>query len=198
MFPHVAFDTEVDRHLKTTEDKRMTNFFRKLQGTSLKKLIKSLLPRRIGDLLYEIVLGSYEPRQLAKVECEIKKWEQKGVVRYEALVGGKLAHRSNLRRDVYLPSQFGYGRYPVFGDCVTKPEYKGLRIYPHMLGYIIGDLQSSNARGKVFGVVAPDNTASIRGIERAGLAYAARLKGIRIGPVVFNRSGQKKQVSESR
>ena len=176
----------------------MRGYFRRLRSMNAKEIIRLLLPKRIDQILYEVALGSYEPQQFAKVELEIKKTGQGGVLHYDALVNGNFAHRSNLSYDVYLPAQFGYGKSPVIGDCVTKPKCKGLRIYPHMLGYIIGDVQSSQTAEKVFVLVAPDNTPSIKGIERAGLKYVARLRGIRIGPLVLNRSGHKKQLSESR
>lgn len=168
----------------------------RLRYLTLKRIMKSLRPNHVDFVLYEAQVGSYEPQRCAKVELEIKKSQERGIVHYDVFVKGDFAHRSDLRCDNYLPLQFGYGRYPIIGDCVTNPQYRGLGIYPHVLGYIIRDVQSSQEAERLFVLVAPNNTASIKGIERAGLKQVARLKGLRVGPLVLNRSGHSRQIRE--
>lgn len=161
---------------------------RKLRKAGIKQLVKSLKPVRIDMLLFEVQLDSYQVQIPARIQLEIGKSADGDRAIYRAVVNTNEVHRSHLYDYALLPVQFGYGKYPVIGDCVTKPEYRGFRIYPHVLAYILHDLQVTSKTEKVYILVAPDNQPSIRGIEHAGFRYIARLTGIRIGPFIVNRS----------
>lgn len=58
--------------------------------------------------------------------------------------------------------------------CLTLPEFRGLGLYPMALREIQQDLKRRGYR-RCFICVEADNRASIRGIEKAGFAYAGRL-----------------------
>lgn len=108
---------------------------------------------------------------------------------YAAFVDGHLAHQSWLRRDVLLPCRFGFSRStPVIGDSRTEEAYRGRGIYPQVLARILADRRLSGtteAMPATFILVAPDNDASVRGIERAGFRRTARLQGWRIGGLIW-------------
>jgi hypothetical protein len=153
-----------------------------------RKLLRFVRPQVIDQLLYVISLSDHDSRHAAKVPLEIAKFADKSVTRYDALVDGKVVHHTVVRRDTLLPVQFGFEPFPVLGESVTSPAFRGLGIYPHVLGQILADLKQSGSDSSVFMLVAPDNAASIRGIERAGFRLLARLRGMRLGPLVW-RSG---------
>jgi len=162
---------------------------RKLGNARVKRLVKFFKPVYIDMLMFEVHLSSYRVQIPAGIQLTIEKSADADRVIYKALVNNEEVHRSHLYDYALLPAQFGYGKFPVIGDCVTKPEYRGLRIYPHVLSYVLRDLQATSKTEKVYILVAPDNQPSIQGIEHAGFQHVARLRGIRVGPIVFNRSG---------
>lgn len=102
---------------------------------------------------------------------------------YVASCNGSRVHESWIRYDVQLPQQFGYGCLPVIGDCVTRAEFRGKRIFPTVLQHILNDMDSPEA----YILVSPDNVSSVRGIERAGFQFVERLRGIRVGPLLWKR-----------
>lgn len=155
----------------------------------IQRLLKLIKPTRIDMLLYDIDAATYEPQSLSKVPLTIEKSRGGSHTIYTGYVNGTEAHRSLLFDHTRLPGQFGYGHFPVIGGCVTPPDFRGQRIYPHVLNYIAQDVFSQGDTPKILILVAPDNHASIRGIERAGFQFVARLRGIRIGTLVLNRSG---------
>jgi hypothetical protein len=106
---------------------------------------------------------------------------------FVAHVDGQVAHRSWLHHDTLLPSLFGFAAAPVIGDCATDPAFRGLRLYPHVLTHIVADVRARALADAVHVLVASDNTASIRGIERAGFSLIGHLRGVRVGPVVLRR-----------
>jgi RimJ/RimL family protein N-acetyltransferase len=166
----------------------------RLKRLDAPRLARSLWPTRVDQLLYAAEPNSYAPRSLARVDLAIrKKVISPQTVCYEARVDDMAVHRTFVRTNVLLPVQFGYDHAPVVGSCETIPEYRGLRIYPHVLSYALGDLRNTMPTGRVFIMVSPHNEPSIRGIERAGFELVARLRGIRLGPLILNRSGHRKQ-----
>ncbi len=152
-----------------------------------RRLWKFLTPIRIDDLYYEVDVESYIPHIFANIETEIRKEYDRNKIIYIATVNGKEVHRSILYYFVLLSVQAGTGRVPIIGDCVTVPEYRGLRIYPHVLSFIVGDIKKNLQKGRVGVFVNVDNLTSIRGIERAGFIYKSRIFGHRIG-LLFIRS----------
>jgi Acetyltransferase (GNAT) family len=59
-------------------------------------------------------------------------------------------------------------------DCVTLPEYRGLRLYPTLLWYIVGDLKAQGLRRIWIGADA-DNLASQVGMRLCGFHPIADL-----------------------
>jgi hypothetical protein len=88
-----------------------------------------------------------------------------------------LVHRSRVFYKSNLLSNFGFPEpLLTIGDCVTNDNYRGKGIYPHVIKY----LGSRFSKGReVYVLVAPDNIASIRGIEKAGYTFVARLRAFR-------------------
>ncbi len=164
------------------------SFVQKLRSAGLRRLVRYCQPAHIDTLMYEVQLDAYQTQIPAKIELSIEKTTLPTLVVYKALSENNEVHRSHLYHDVLVSSQFGYGKFPAIGDCVTHPEYRGLGIYPHVLSYILRDLQADGQTQRVYIFVAPDNTPSIRGIEHAGFKFVARLKGTRIAGLIFNRS----------
>jgi CelD/BcsL family acetyltransferase involved in cellulose biosynthesis/GNAT superfamily N-acetyltransferase len=59
------------------------------------------------------------------------------------------------------------------GDCYTHPPFRGRGIYPRLLGYVMATSFQEGRRRAVI-KVSNDNTASIRGIEKAGFLPLGR------------------------
>ncbi|MBL8130238.1 MAG: GNAT family N-acetyltransferase [Anaerolineae bacterium] len=151
------------------------------------RLIKPLKPRRVDTFLYELNTTSFSPQSFVEEPLSVEKREDENRIHYIAYFDGHVAHRATLFLRVRLPAQFGYGHHPVIGDCVTDPAFRGRKLYPHMLNFIVQDAYATMGTPIVQILVAHDNLASIRGIERAGFTRIARLRGIRLGPFVLNR-----------
>jgi len=66
----------------------------------------------------------------------------------------------------------------VIGPCATAPSHRGRGIYPAVLSCICAERRSRGER-RAFMVVAQDNHASIRGIEKAGFRRAGEALLIR-------------------
>jgi len=150
-------------------------------------IVKFLTPRKIGALYYEVKVTSYKTKKLSKINLDIQKQEYWRKTVYEALTNNKVVHRSTLVNFVPFLIQSGVGATPAIGDCVSMPEYRQLRIYPYVLGYILEDIQIQNSISKVGILVGPNNQASIPGIEQAGFKYVLRIQGTRIGPVFIRK-----------
>lgn len=151
----------------------------------LRRLFKFFKPISIDSLLYEVKYKDYQMRTFSKIDLSIDQVKGDGRIIYRAFAGGQEVHHSHLFPYSVTVMQFGYGKYSVIGDCATIPEYRGLGIYPHMLNYIVGDLKIIGHTDRVYILVSPDNSPSIKGIERAGFQYLAHLQGTRFGPVMM-------------
>ncbi|MEZ4699363.1 MAG: hypothetical protein R2834_03450 [Rhodothermales bacterium] len=102
-------------------------------------------------------------------------------IAYAIFDQGRLVHESWVSFDTLLPSQFGFDpEIPVIGDCATDASYRGRRIYPYVISRIPADLATRGIGPSAYVLVAPDNEASIRGIERAGYVKRARMRGWRV------------------
>ncbi|MDN3204735.1 hypothetical protein [Algoriphagus sediminis] len=98
---------------------------------------------------------------------------------------GKQAHKSKIFRGSRILKSFGY-KTPILciGDCETPEEYRGKSLYPKMLRYLYTKFQNE---AEIFILVAPNNMASIRGIEKSGAKKDARIKCLKIGPIYLNK-----------
>lgn len=105
---------------------------------------------------------------------------------YWVSIDGALAHWSWVHWKSRLLAAYGFEPdAPLIGDCYTAAGYRGRGLYPQVLRHIANDLVSRKPGGRVFVLVAPENTASIRGIEKAGFTRIARLVGVRFLVWVF-------------
>jgi hypothetical protein len=76
---------------------------------------------------------------------------------------------------------------PLISNCFTVAEHRGKRLYPRMLARVCRELAlAGHSRAAIS--CAPDNTASISGIERAGFSGVAHLECLNVlSRLVFNR-----------
>lgn len=188
----------------------------KLQTVTFREFIGALLPRRIDVLLYVgdrqtleapldipkatkgLVVERYDVRRPSgyqEVDRGLKGSRECYVVR----INGMLAHYCYLAYDVLLPVQYGFDAgVPVMADSFTMPEFRGRRLQPLVLRHIVGEVLERGLGDKVYLTIEPDNIASIKGNERAGLRCLARLQGVRIGGVVFGKKVIPAQSAQAR
>jgi GNAT superfamily N-acetyltransferase len=160
---------------------------------TLKNVLRRLLPHRIDTLLYS--MPSDLARALPESVLPIRRYtanQPSGVASldrrlsssreyYLVVEDGALAHWTWLHWSVRLPRQCGFDSgAPVVADSYTNDEFRGRGIYPEVLRHIARDVALRRTIGCVYGLVAPTNDASIRGLEKAGFKRVARLKGTRI------------------
>jgi len=99
---------------------------------------------------------------------------------------GAAIHWTAVVFDGWLPARFGYDpAVPIIGDSYTDERYRGHRILPHALAHILKDLRQSNLATNAYLLVSPENTASIRGTERAGFRAIARLRAWRFAGLLL-------------
>ncbi|RIW12253.1 hypothetical protein D0X99_19415 [Algoriphagus lacus] len=92
---------------------------------------------------------------------------------YRIQDGDVLVHRSRVFFSSRLLSNFHIGGPLItIGDCFTDDRYRGMGIYPMVLRKIANEYCMKT---QVFILVASDNVPSIRGIEKAGFQFMARL-----------------------
>lgn len=176
----------------------------RIQNLSSRQLAQSFLPMPINELLYigkespkmcshhlpsPVSIRSFSIEHLSGVD-QIDKKLKPNRLAYAVLYSGEIVHESWVFFDALLPLQYGFdSRFPVVGDCFTKPLYRGKSIYPFALNYILNDLRNRNISSNAYILVSPLNKASIRGIENAGYQLLAQLKGTRfLGVFIFNKS----------
>lgn len=176
----------------------------RMQTLSVRQLTKVVLPMPINELLYigkespkmcshnllsSVSIKTFSMEHLSEVD-EIDKRLTPHRLAYVVFHSGEIVHESWVFFDTLLPSQYGFDfRFPVVGDCFTKPLYRGKCIYPFALNYILNDLRNRNISSNAYILVSPTNNASIRGIEKAGYQLLAQLKGTRLlGVFIINKS----------
>lgn len=184
---------------------------RRLRRTPLRKLFLMLKPTKVDQYLYVerdemSTVGHTLPRPLRiemyshLIRSGRPQYDNKldsGVELFLAFDGEVIVHESWVFHDVLLPSQYGFQpAAPVIGDCWTNDNYRGARIYPFMLTTIVNILRCRPGHIKSFILVAPGNTPSIKGIERAGFCLLGRLCGIRILGVLIHKNMRKLRETE--
>ena len=177
---------------------------RRLQNLSGRQLAKGFLPMPINELLYvgkaspkmcphrlpsAVSIKSFSLEHPSGVD-QIDKRLTSNKLAYVVFYSGEIVHENWVTFDTLLPSQYGFdSRFPVIGHGFTKPQYRGKRLQPYALSYILNDLRHRNISSNAYTLVSPTNNASIRGIENAGYQLLAQLKGTRIlGVFIFNKS----------
>lgn len=140
---------------------------------SLIKLFKKLMPRNVDMLVY------YFPAQEERLELpEVHgiPLEQNGD-EFTITKQGQLVHRSRIFHKSHLLSNFHFTQPLItIGDCLTDDQFRGMGIYPKVISYLGKKFSPSH---QVYILVAPDNVPSIKGIEKAGFTFMARLQGFR-------------------
>lgn len=71
---------------------------------------------------------------------------------------------------------------PMIGNCFTFPQHRGRGLYARLL-ISISDYLSAQGYRRVIITCAPDNFASVRGIQKAGFSRVSTLRTL----VVFSR-----------
>lgn len=66
---------------------------------------------------------------------------------------------------------------PMIGNCFTDPQQRGRGYYPHLLRAACRRLADEGCR-RVIITCAPDNLASVRGIEKAGFRRVRTLSSL--------------------
>jgi RimJ/RimL family protein N-acetyltransferase len=175
------------------------NLISRLRSMGLRGALRRAVPRVVDELLYVVDAAAPHPRPACTLPLRIQRHDvatpsgdpvvdaQLSPSRtcYRATVYGEPAHESWLYRDTALPAQFGFGAgTPVIGGCVTAPRFRGRHIYPYVLRHVVDDVHARGISDRVYVLVSPRNAPSIIGIERAGFARLARLRGLRVGPFV--------------
>lgn len=96
-----------------------------------------------------------------------------------------LVHRSRVFHSSRLLRNFNFEKPLItIGDCFTDDRYRGKGIYPYVLGNIANHYAQAS---QVFILVAPDNIPSIKGIEKAGFQFTARLRSFRFLVFYFRK-----------
>ena len=177
--------------------------FRRILGSDLRELLKAAAPLSINSLLYMGEQSAKLSRRLPG-PFSIKSFSSKhlsGVHRiderlnpyrlaYVVFCFGEIVHESWVCFDASLPTQFGFDhRLPVIDRSFTHNLYRGKGIFPYTLTYILHDLANRGISDSVYVLVSPLNNASIRGIQKAGFKFLARLQGTRLlGCFITNKS----------
>jgi hypothetical protein len=171
-----------------------------------RKLLARLRPVHIDELLYELrpagvadsgVAGAGESDGLQIQRFDIAQpspWPgvnaQLSPSRevYLVAVGDVIAHQSWIMTDVLNPAAFGFdSNVPVIAECTTDPAFRGRNLYPVTLRHIVEDVGRRRGLPFLYITVAPTNTASIRGIEKAGGRLLAHLCGWRLVTIGWPR-----------
>ena len=168
---------------------------------AIRRLFRALMPLRVDEFLYS--MSSDQARELPGSSCQISRHEAgasrgsvgRGAGRacYSVLIDGREAHSSWLNWSARLPRQFGFdGEAPVIEDCSTAEAFRGRGLYPQVLQHIAKEVAVTTKVRSIYVLVAPDNHASIRGIEKVGFKQEARLRGLRVAGIMVH-----KQISAS-
>lgn len=131
----------------------------------LKKLRSQAIDMLLFSFPFEEKMDEFKSDY--KIEFDSKSKE------YRIADGDILVHRSKVFHDSRLLRNFNINApFITIGDCFTDDRYRGLGIYPMVLRRIANEF---SGKFQVFILVAPHNTASIRGIEKAGFQFMGRL-----------------------
>jgi RimJ/RimL family protein N-acetyltransferase len=149
----------------------------------MKKLIRYIRIVPIDVLVYRMTKAPAV--LLGALPFEVDEIQLAGKVAYTIHDDERFVHRSFVYEKVHLLKLLGkHG--PAIGNCVTSQNYRGQSIYPKMIQRIATHLLSHDTQ-EVFIIVNSDNTASIRGIEKAGFELYASVKAKRFLLFYFDK-----------
>ena len=150
-----------------------------------------------GDLLYEMdlralaaMLQAEQDESVVLVDLHTLDNEATQVAQKTVLTGGNHAYREELRGDGQLfaltnaqgqVTSYGFVLFdsfykrimgearatPMISNCYTFPEQRGQGLYPRLLLAVCRSLAAQGHQRAII-TCAPDNSASIRGVEKAG------------------------------
>ena len=164
-----------------------------------RKFLAGLRPVRIDEFIYELRSGSgaeagsgeigehdsvhihrfdiAQPSPWPTVNAQLSPNREV----YLVAIGDVIAHQSWIMNDVLNPAAFGFdSTVPVIAECATDPAFRGRNLYPLTLRHIVEDVRRRRGVPFLYITVAPTNTASIRGIEKAGGRLLGHLRGWRL------------------
>jgi hypothetical protein len=117
----------------------------------------------------------------ARVEM-LQRCAGRGELVYGAYLGGRLMHRSCLQPGPGIARCEHRVTFPLRRDeayihnCRTHPAGRGRGMYPATLSRIARDWKSGGR--ELFVATVESNTASMRGIERAGFSMVRRVRSL--------------------
>jgi RimJ/RimL family protein N-acetyltransferase len=188
---------------------RSAVLFRRVQRADLGALVKAASRVIVNDVLYVGEASAMACQHRLPFQVSIKCFSAtnpsgvKGIdemltphrMVYIATCFGEIAHRTSVCFDVPTPTQYGFDPQVPVIDSYTAPLYRGNGIYPYALSYILKDLKARRITDRAYALVHPFNSASIRGLEKAGFQRLAHLKGTRIlGMFIRNKSIERAEV----
>ena len=148
----------------------------------VKKILRQFKPTSIDMLVFQYHTGGITS---ATPEVNGIKLQQNGN-EFTIQENDVLVHRSRIFMKSNLLANFGFkGRLLTIGDCMTDDRYRGKGVYPSVLNYLGGRYAKER---QVYVLVAPDNLASVRGIQKAGFTFKARLKAKRFLIFYLNKN----------
>ncbi|MFA0961210.1 hypothetical protein AB9P05_05360 [Roseivirga sp. BDSF3-8] len=152
-------------------------------------LVRKLRPVKIDQLIYVVTAADNHPSPAVRFDKDTAKirlvQDSKDKVSYRLFLDGNQVHRSNVFYATHFLKTIGKYGFPVIGDCHTDDSCRGMGIYPYMLVHIYKELLQSHK--EVYILVSPENTPSIRGIEKAGFRKTHRVRTTRIGPLYVGK-----------
>jgi RimJ/RimL family protein N-acetyltransferase len=138
----------------------------------MKALFDKLKPQRIQALVYQNEPNG--PRENVPYELRVFNAKEKTnhpptdskrfFKAYVVLHSTRVVHASLVFTKNLLARQLGFRNVLIIGNCFTDEEYRGKGIYPAVLKRIRTDF----ADRTLIVFVDPANTASVRGLEKAG------------------------------
>ncbi len=140
--------------------------------SGLKKIYHQLKLRRIDTLVYAFnLLKDTIPVIQTPPGLTTERTEKVNQTLFAGLMDGNAVSKNYVYKKNLLSRQLGYTRMPLIGGCSTIEAYRGRGIYPFMLTQILQWHKNHITQPDIAIFVAPDNIASIKGIEKAGFRF---------------------------
>ena len=141
----------------------------------MKKILKRFRIVHIDAFIYK--MSHFIEYKAPNFKYQIEKSRKKNRWCYTIKEGNTLVHVSYLYDSVFLLKLLEKNG-PVIGDCHTNRQFRGQSIYPKVINKIALETLREGFK-EVFIVVNPENSSSIKGIEKAGFIKFASVKGTR-------------------
>jgi len=140
---------------------------------------------------------NFMPEKDPELICkQVKYFIDKGGEIFLGFSEGRLAHIARLCHypgvieknslEIHPPVKIKEDEVYI-GLCQTSGEFRGKNIYPCVLQYLVKYTLSGNIK-RCFGSTSPSNTASIRGIHKAGFKLVSTKWKFSVFGKLFNRT----------